>query len=46
MNVCAAHKDKIDDVGNTVVDFPSSDESQTKCVRTKLNEPVEMVRSV
>jgi len=31
MNVCAALKDKIDDVGYTVVDLPSSDESQAKC---------------
>jgi hypothetical protein len=26
MNVCAALRDKVNDVGNTVVDLPSSDE--------------------
>jgi len=31
MKVCAALKDKIDDVGNTVVNLPPSDESQAKC---------------
>jgi hypothetical protein len=31
MNVCAALNDKIEDVGNTVVDLPSSDGNQVKC---------------